>query len=64
MTDINTLENNVVEICRDLIRIDTTNYGNNESAGENLAAEYVSQFLNGLKIENQIMVQTQKDVLF
>lgn len=55
MTDINTLEENVVKICSDLIKIDTTNYGNNESVGENLAAEYVSEFLNNLKIENKVV---------
>ena len=55
MTDINTLEENVVKICSDLIKIDTTNFGNNESVGENIAAEYVSDFLNALKIENKIV---------
>lgn len=55
MTNINTLEENVVKICSDLIKIDTTNYGNNESVGENLAAEYVSEFLNYLKIENKVV---------
>ena len=60
MSDINILENNVVELCRDLIKIDTTNYGNNDSVGENLAAEYVSEFLNSLKIQNQIIGPDQK----
>ena len=55
MTDINTLEENVVKICADLIKIDTTNFGNNESVGESIAAEYVSEFLNSLKIENKIV---------
>ncbi|MFZ9875475.1 MAG: M20/M25/M40 family metallo-hydrolase [Candidatus Nanopelagicales bacterium] len=55
MTDINTLEEKVVKICADLIKIDTTNFGNNESVGENIAAEYVSEFLNALKIENKIV---------
>ncbi|MGA1310251.1 MAG: M20/M25/M40 family metallo-hydrolase [Candidatus Nanopelagicales bacterium] len=55
MTDINTLEEKVVKICADLIKIDTTNFGNNESVGENIAAEYVSEFLNSLKIENKIV---------
>jgi acetylornithine deacetylase/succinyl-diaminopimelate desuccinylase-like protein len=55
MTDINTLEDNVVKICRDLIKIDTTNFGNNESVGEDKAAEYVSAFLNKLQIENKIV---------
>ena len=55
MTDINTLEENVVKICADLIKIDTTNFGNNESVGENIAAEYVSDFLNNINIENKIV---------
>ncbi|MFM1825566.1 MAG: hypothetical protein RLZZ37_201 [Actinomycetota bacterium] len=55
MTDVKILEDKVVEICRDLIKIDTTNFGNNESVGEKLAAEYVSDFLNSLKIENKII---------
>ena len=32
----------VVEICRDLIRIDTTNFGDGEGPGERKAAEYVA----------------------
>src|SRR5258705_12872642 len=36
----------VVEICRDLLRIDTTNTGDlDTSAGERLAAEYVAEKL-------------------
>jgi acetylornithine deacetylase/succinyl-diaminopimelate desuccinylase-like protein len=36
----------VVDICRDLLRIDTTNTGDNEtSAGERVAAEYVAEKL-------------------
>ena len=32
----------VVELCRDLIRIDTTNYGDQAGPGERKAAEYVA----------------------
>jgi acetylornithine deacetylase/succinyl-diaminopimelate desuccinylase-like protein len=32
----------VVELCRDLIRIDTTNFGNDDGPGERKAAEYVA----------------------
>jgi len=38
-------EADVVEICRDLIRIDTTNYGNDSGPGERKAAEYVAEKL-------------------
>ena len=31
----------VVRICRDLIRIDTSNYGDDSGPGERLAAEHV-----------------------
>ncbi len=55
MAAVKSLESNVVEICRDLIKIDTTNFGNNNSVGEVIAAEYVSDFLNNLKIENKII---------
>src|SRR5688500_283231 len=32
----------VVELCHDLIRIDTTNFGNDDGPGERKAAEYVA----------------------
>ncbi|MEQ7125981.1 M20/M25/M40 family metallo-hydrolase [Actinopolymorpha sp. B11F2] len=32
----------VVQLCRDLIRIDTTNFGNDDGPGERKAAEYVA----------------------
>ncbi|HWD03464.1 MAG TPA: M20/M25/M40 family metallo-hydrolase [Amycolatopsis sp.] len=35
----------VVELCADLIRFDTTNRGDGDSEGEREAAEYVAQFL-------------------
>ena len=49
------LEKRVVQYCQDLIRIDTTNFGRNESSGEDKAAEYVAKILSGLNIENQIV---------
>ena len=49
------LEERVVNYCQELIRIDTTNYGNNESNGEKIAAEYVSQILHSLNIAHQIV---------
>src|SRR5258705_11817999 len=42
----------VVEICRDLLRIDTTNTGDNDtSAGERVAAEYVAEKLAEVGLE-------------
>lgn len=41
-TAIERMENDAVEICRGLIRIDTTNFGGNRGAGELQAARYVS----------------------
>jgi len=42
----------VVEICRDLLRIDTTNTGDNEtSVGERAAAEYVAEMLSEAGLE-------------
>ncbi len=44
----------VVELCRELVRIDTTNYGNDESVGERKAAEYVATLLDEVGIESQL----------
>jgi len=43
----------VVRIARDLIRIDTTNYGGGRSKGEREAAEYVGAFLEGLGLATE-----------
>ncbi|WP_434620991.1 M20/M25/M40 family metallo-hydrolase [Arthrobacter sp. A5] len=44
-------EDEVVKICQDLIRIDTTNFGDNEGPGERKAAEYTAALIEeaGLK---------------
>ncbi|GGF34170.1 peptidase M20 [Marmoricola endophyticus] len=44
----------VVDICRDLIRIDTTNYGGNEGPGERKAAEHVATLLDEVGIEAEV----------
>lgn len=44
----------VVELCSDLIRFDTTNYGNGKSNGERDAAEYVAAKLDEVGIESTI----------
>ena len=49
------LEERVVKYCQDLICIDTTNFGNNESYGESKAAEYIGEILKSLNIEYQII---------
>jgi acetylornithine deacetylase/succinyl-diaminopimelate desuccinylase-like protein len=40
----------VVELCRDLIRIDTSNYGDEEGPGERKAAEHVATLLDEVGI--------------
>ncbi|HEX5542651.1 MAG TPA: M20/M25/M40 family metallo-hydrolase [Micromonospora sp.] len=45
----------VVDLCRDLLRIDTTNTGDTAtSAGERIAAEYVAEKLAEVGVESQI----------
>ena len=55
MNNATNLEERVVKYCQDLIRIDTTNFGNNESNGETKAAEYIAEILKTLNIEYQIV---------
>ncbi len=44
----------VVEICRDLIRIDTSNYGDQDGPGERKAAEHVAALLDEVGISSQL----------
>ncbi|MGH3444497.1 MAG: M20/M25/M40 family metallo-hydrolase [Nocardioidaceae bacterium] len=44
----------VVEICRDLIRMDTTNYGDGSGPGERKAAEHVATLLDEVGIEAEL----------
>lgn len=46
-----TAADEVVEICRNLLRIDTTNFGNNEGKGERRAAEYVMELLTEVGLD-------------
>ncbi|THA27202.1 M20/M25/M40 family metallo-hydrolase [Streptomyces sp. RKND-216] len=48
-------EDEVVDLCRDLIRIDTSNFGGNDSRGERAAAEYVASMLAEVGVEPQII---------
>jgi len=43
----------VVQICRDLIRIDTSNYGDDSGPGERVAAEHVAALLDEVGIESR-----------
>ncbi|MDQ3504248.1 MAG: M20/M25/M40 family metallo-hydrolase [Actinomycetota bacterium] len=54
-----TARDEVVELCSDLIRIDTTNTGDTEtSAGERVAAEYVAEKLAEIGLETTILEST------
>jgi acetylornithine deacetylase/succinyl-diaminopimelate desuccinylase-like protein len=44
----------VVDLCRDLIRIDTTNFGDSSGPGERKAAEHVATLLDEVGIGSQI----------
>ncbi|MGH1563096.1 M20/M25/M40 family metallo-hydrolase [Mumia sp. DW29H23] len=48
----------VVEICRSLIRIDTTNTGDDSGPGERKAAEYVAGLLSEVGLEPEIVEVT------
>ncbi|RSN19377.1 hypothetical protein DMC63_14290 [Streptomyces sp. WAC 05977] len=51
----NNADLDVVEVCSRLIRFDTTNRGDGDSAGEREAAEYVASLLSGLGIGSKII---------
>src|SRR5690349_3570156 len=44
----------VVDLCRDLLRIDTSNYGDDSGPGERKAAEYVATLLDEVGIESRL----------
>ncbi len=50
-----TAETEVVDLCRDLIRIDTSNFGDSSGPGERAAAEYVAASLAEVGIESTIL---------
>jgi acetylornithine deacetylase/succinyl-diaminopimelate desuccinylase-like protein len=45
----------VVDLCRELIRMDTSNYGDQEGPGERKAAEYVAGLLDEVGIDSRIV---------
>jgi acetylornithine deacetylase/succinyl-diaminopimelate desuccinylase-like protein len=53
-------ENEVVGICRDLIRIDTTNPGDHSGPGERQAAEYVAGLLGEVGLSAAVLESRQK----
>lgn len=50
-----TPEGETLEICRELIRIDTSNFGDDSGPGERKAAEYVAGLLAEVGIDSQIL---------
>jgi acetylornithine deacetylase/succinyl-diaminopimelate desuccinylase-like protein len=50
-----TAQDEVVDLCRDLIRIDTTNPGDHSGPGERVAAEHVAGLLAEAGLEPQIL---------
>jgi acetylornithine deacetylase/succinyl-diaminopimelate desuccinylase-like protein len=56
----NSAADEVVDICRDLIRIDTTNPGDNSGPGERVAAEYVAELLTDAGLDPVILESAPK----
>ncbi|WP_225845735.1 M20/M25/M40 family metallo-hydrolase [Streptomyces sp. HPF1205] len=52
-------EDEVVELCSELIRIDTSNYGDHSGPGERAAAEYVAEKLAEVGLEPRILESHQ-----
>ena len=52
--DVPSAADEVVEICRDLIRIDTSNFGDDSGPGERKAAEYVAARLDEVGISARL----------
>jgi acetylornithine deacetylase/succinyl-diaminopimelate desuccinylase-like protein len=55
VTPRNDPTSDVATICQDLIRIDTSNYGDSSGPGERTAAEYVAACLHEVGIESTIL---------
>lgn len=53
-TAIERMEQEAIDICQDLIRIDTTNFGGNKGSGELEAAQYIVKRLQDAGIESKI----------
>ncbi|HYY12239.1 MAG TPA: M20/M25/M40 family metallo-hydrolase, partial [Kineosporiaceae bacterium] len=55
-----TAEREAVDICRDLIRIDTSNYGDDSGPGERKAAEHVAALLSEVGLEPELFESAPK----
>ncbi|MGI8700515.1 MAG: M20/M25/M40 family metallo-hydrolase [Nocardioidaceae bacterium] len=53
-------EAEVTTICRDLVRIDTTNYGDGSGPGERLAAEHVAALLSDVGIASELFEPSER----
>src|SRR5690606_12754585 len=56
-TDVTTVpsaQDEVVQICKDLIRIDTSNYGDRSGPGERVAAEYIMAKLTEVGLDPEL----------
>jgi acetylornithine deacetylase/succinyl-diaminopimelate desuccinylase-like protein len=60
MAELAVAEQSVVKICRDLIQIDTRNWGQGESAGEAVAGDYVVDFLKTLGLSPTVVGPNSK----
>ena len=47
-------QDEVIDLCRDLIRIDSSNYGDGSGPGERKAAEYAATLLDEVGIESRL----------
>lgn len=54
MTELSAAEGEVIDLCRDLLRIDTSNYGDGHGPGERAAAEYVAAALADVGLEPEL----------
>lgn len=55
LTGTDQAEGEVVELCRDLLRIDTSNYGDASGPGERVAAEYVMEQLAEVGLDPELV---------
>ena len=60
MPEIPSAQDEVVQICRDLIRIDSSNYGDGSGPGERAAAEYVVGQLSEVGLEPEVFESADK----
>jgi acetylornithine deacetylase/succinyl-diaminopimelate desuccinylase-like protein len=55
-----TAADDVITICQDLLRIDTSNFGDGSGPGERLAAEYVAGLLSDVGVQPEIFESTDR----